>query len=440
MGLAIGVVGANLDTRTIIELLGQTRKDAVTLRFRKHRGIVAAVAVVRDAGRERAVGVDAVDHRRRARTVGEVRAAAAVQLANKRPAEVLRGEFADVIAVPAEQLVGLGIAVSREDRAAAPVLANKGIRIIRIVIVSEAIAAVDLHAIETLDRDEVHHARDRVRTIDGGTAVGNNLDILDHAGRNHVRIGRGRCKPHAHHAVAVHQHERARPAAVVEAGQVTQVGAIDRNLAAGCERLLETTERTELRNGLQHLVDAGCANLLNRFGANTDRAGARRGDAAHQGAGHDDLVATLFLGNGFGARAGLVLRKSHARQNCRQRNAGREAADKLGCGSHGSSLSLFVFNRSRSCEARLRLSIISLNEEMVFASRAWLRDFWDTLIAAHVFVGGPSGWPGSKKDRAAGRCSAATPAAGRLLAQQRHRPASAGTSAARAIKLTTRSA
>src|SRR4029078_11960600 len=78
---------------------------------------------------------------------------------------------------------------------------------------------VDLHAFEVLARDDVHHAGDGIRAIDGRGAVFQHLDALDDADRDGVEIrgagyagGGGLVDP----ADAVHQYQHALAAEIAQ--------------------------------------------------------------------------------------------------------------------------------------------------------------------------------------------------------------------------------
>ena len=92
-----------------------------------------------------------------------------------------------------------------------------------VVVLIEAVLAVDLHAFEVFLHDEVDDAGDGVRSVHGGRAAGQHFDALDHRGRNLVQVGAAECGDAAvRHAPAVDEHQRAGRA---EAAQVDRRGA-----------------------------------------------------------------------------------------------------------------------------------------------------------------------------------------------------------------------
>src|SRR5690606_37057176 len=71
-----------------------------------------------------------------------------------------------------------------------------------------AVAVADLDAVEVLAGDDVHHAADRVGTVHGRSAVGQDLDALDRSQRDGVEVGAGRGSHRVGRgATAVDQHQ-----------------------------------------------------------------------------------------------------------------------------------------------------------------------------------------------------------------------------------------
>ena len=56
-----------------------------------------------------------------------------------------------------------------------------------VVVLVEAVLGIELHAFEVFLHDEVDNAADRVRTVDGRGAAGEDFDTLNHGGRDLVQ-------------------------------------------------------------------------------------------------------------------------------------------------------------------------------------------------------------------------------------------------------------
>ena len=103
---------------------------------------------------------------------------------------------------------------------------------------------------------EVHHARHGVRAVDRGRAAGFHFDAVHQLSRDHVDVGAGAAGSRIAipQAVAVDQHQRALG---VEAAQVHRRGAVR---TVGHVR---TLVREDLRQLIEHVLDAGRAHFLN---------------------------------------------------------------------------------------------------------------------------------------------------------------------------------
>src|SRR5690606_33781567 len=122
--------------------------------------------------------------------------------------------------------------------------------------------------------DDVDHARDRVRTVDGRGAAGQDLDALDGRGRDRVEVHRVRLAVVGQRVVggaaAVDQHQLVTRA---EATQVEEAGV--RGEAVLGQLVLHRTG--ELGQGVQRVVDGAEALLLKVLG----------GDDGHRGGAFD---------------------------------------------------------------------------------------------------------------------------------------------------------
>ncbi|MNE13852.1 hypothetical protein D3C80_1067030 [compost metagenome] len=185
----------------------------------------------RQQGRER---VRRGDRARRTGLGAEVAAALRAQV------------LGEVVAIRARDIAVLGIGVGDDGRAAVPDLAGRQVQVELVIAVGHAVSTGHFKPVERLARDEVDHAADGVRAIDGRPAVRDHLDPLQHAGRNDGGIGRGLQDACADHAVAVQQHQGGRAA---RGAQVADVRPVDRqgDGPAGLGRAVE---------GVRNLGDA----------------------------------------------------------------------------------------------------------------------------------------------------------------------------------------
>src|SRR6185437_2441168 len=92
--------------------------------------------------------------------------------------------------------------------------------------VHEVGLGIELHAVVTRAGLEIDDAGHGVGAVDRGIAVGDDLDVLQHAGRNHVGVGCGVVGAAGRKLVAVDQHQRrvgAAGAQIVNAGLIIVV-------------------------------------------------------------------------------------------------------------------------------------------------------------------------------------------------------------------------
>ena len=197
---------------------------------------------------------------------------------------------AGVPAVTGKHRLLLGI-LGRQGDATALALGTQGERILGGVAVAFAVLAdidLGLGAVKALAGDHVDHAGDGIGTVDGRSAVLEDLDALDGRHRDLAQVlvaaGGGA------QALAVHQHQGA------VGTQVAQVDVVTTDVLARGQRI-GTRDRRRAGSGevLQHVGDRGEALLFQRFaGHGQDRllgfhvspADARTGDfQAIQGGG-----------------------------------------------------------------------------------------------------------------------------------------------------------
>ena len=117
--------------------------------------------------------------------------------------------------------------------------------------------AADLQAVEIAAQDEVDDARDRVRTVNGRVAAGDDVDALDQVVRDRVDVGRHGVVQDVGRdvAAAVDQHQGAQRA---EAAKIEQVEAGDADAEA---RVLLGEGAAQLRQVVQRVADVGVALL-----------------------------------------------------------------------------------------------------------------------------------------------------------------------------------
>ena len=196
-----------------------------------------------------------------------------------------------------------------------------------------AVAVIDSGAIRALLQDEVDHAGDRVRSIDGRCAAGQHLDAVDHPERQAGDIGEVAAatewQREVRDAPSVHQHQG------VVGAECAQVDL----LCAGREirparRLLALGLAAVLGQGLHHVRHAGETTGLDVLGGDdTDRCRAFHLRARDARTGHHHAVeGGLRRGRGFLLRWLLwriLLRLRHAGQCQEQRGLDRKAERAL---------------------------------------------------------------------------------------------------------------
>ena len=150
-----------------------------------------------------------------------------------------------------------------------------------VVVLVEAVLRVELHAFEVFLHDEVDDAADRVRTVDGRGAAGQDFDALDHGGRDLVQVGRRVGDAAVRQATTVDEDEGAGRA---EAAQVDRCGT---RRAVGDVRVLRSECLRQLVDQVFNARDA----LRGDVGAGDLRHGAGALDVRHldAGTGDDDL-------------------------------------------------------------------------------------------------------------------------------------------------------
>ncbi|GIX15827.1 MAG: hypothetical protein KatS3mg119_0013 [Rhodothalassiaceae bacterium] len=227
-------------------------------------------------------------------------------------------------------------------------------------------AARDVHALEVLLGDEVHHAGHRVRTVDRRIAAGQDLDAVEHRERDEVdvRLGRGAACTREAEPLAVHEDERALGA---QRPQI-DVGRADAARRRGLGRVRVARVRVDgvvdLRAGhqrrpLQQIRQIAHTQLDRFIGFDhLQGRGAGEGVAADARTRHHDLFQLLLLAGGLFALPLALDLLGESRTACerqRQQRCRRQQprmtrlARRDGLGCHGlTSLSGF------HCPARRR--------------------------------------------------------------------------------------
>ena len=215
----------------------------------------------------------------------------------------------------------------------------------QLIILAEAVAllvAADLRAAEEAFLaglgDDVDHARDRVRSIDGGRAVLQHFDPLDRAFGDRVEVGRAgdaARRRAVHIADAVDQHEHAARAQIAQvdlgragadAAAVGRVAQIARIVELGVEAAARA------RQALEHVVDrveAGLGHVL--LVDEHHRRFLRQRVAADARAGDDDDVVAFGLGGRRRSRLRMRRRIGESRSDdCGQRRMAQAARSRHG--------------------------------------------------------------------------------------------------------------
>src|SRR5262249_2121814 len=175
---------------------------------------------------------------------------------------------------------------------------------LRVAVPGDAVLGGGLGAVVLLAGDDVDDAGDRVRAVDRRAAVLQHLDALDGGRRDRVEIDAGRGAEAArHHALAVHEDERARDAEAAEVDAGRAVGAVGR--AAVVE--LEVRRVALLGHALEEVTEGELAAVLPLLPRHDgDRRGGVEVLAAEAGAGDDDGLDVAF-GHDRGRRCGRRL-------------------------------------------------------------------------------------------------------------------------------------
>ena len=119
-----------------------------------------------------------------------------------------------------------------------------------VLVLIEVVLTRDLDALEVLLRDEVHDACDGIRTVDGGSATGQDFHALDELRGDLVEVGCRLTDAAVGHATTVDEHEGARGAETAEVDRRGARGAVgDRRVLRG----------EGLRQLVDEVLDAGDA-------------------------------------------------------------------------------------------------------------------------------------------------------------------------------------
>ena len=199
---------------------GLDRKAAVRLE-QESAGICRAAAAAAGCGRRVRIGCDhaAEADRRRTNVADEiavetasraVRRAGSVRFDNQQrvvrveigTARSIKVRAARIFEVDRDVATAIGEVLARRQRDEL---------VAGIAITRNAALPTELNAIKVVLEDEVHDARDRVRTINGRCAAGHDVDTLDQIRRNGVGVDRDAVRQHVRTdmTAAVDQHQRA---------------------------------------------------------------------------------------------------------------------------------------------------------------------------------------------------------------------------------------
>ena len=189
--------------------------------------------------------------------------------------------------------------------------------VVNVALLREAVAAVDGEPFEVVVEQHVDHAADRVRAVDGRSAVLEDLDALDQRGREEVDVleqgAAGSQGGGIRDAPAVEQHQRGQ---TVNADFGAAVRGARRNAGVARAKVAAAREGGfRLLQGHLRIVRAGAADrrLVQRRDGGCADLFRRR----NEGAGHDDAFGLRGFARGSprvpGAR-GLGVSRPHGGQ------------------------------------------------------------------------------------------------------------------------------
>ena len=213
-----------------------------------------------------------------------------------------RGQHAELIelAILAEQHIAIGVA-GRQQHVAAPLVDRESggdahIQRVRIAMIADARAHIELHAFELALALEVDDAGHRVRAVHRGRAAGDRLDAFEDELRNQIDVD-DRVRVRQRQAPAVEQHEVAR---LAQAAQVERGASRERD---GADRALRLALH-ELRQLIQRVLDVDRAGLRDgRFAECHDRTGRRIVRSRDARARDHHLLETLARPAALGSAA-----------------------------------------------------------------------------------------------------------------------------------------
>ena len=189
-----------------------------------------------------------------------------------------------------------------------------------VVVLVEAVLARDLHTFEVFLGDEVHDARDGVRTVHGRRTAGEHFDALDQLGRDLVEVSGRAADTAVGHAATVDEHQGARGAEATQVDRGSTRGAVgDRGVLRG----------ESLRQLVDEVLDAGHALRGDvRRSDLRDRARRFKVRLLQARTGHDDRFER-FSGGCF-----LSQCRRHARRNQPQNQRTPNGECDIGVGLH----------------------------------------------------------------------------------------------------------
>ena len=196
---------------------------------------------------------------------------------------------------------------------------------VTIIVLINAVIAVEPDSGEILVHDEVDDARDRVRAVGRRRAAGQHFDALDQRRRDEVEIGGRAVGIARHQATAVDQHQRA--------GR-TETAQVDGRRARRAIRQRRRLTGVHLRQRVEQILNLGRARQLDVLaGDGRDRSARGQVGLRNARAGNDDFVA------GGDRRAGGGGRRNRLRfdRAGRIRRVGRGAAGRRHCLADGGS-------------------------------------------------------------------------------------------------------
>src|SRR5690606_17015966 len=208
------------------------------------------------------------------------------------------------VTLAAVQAVILRVFVGKHDVAALPAVAEQLAELGTRVVVRVVDAEGRFSALEIAAQDQVDHASDCIRAVDGRRTVGDDLHALQRCGRYRGGIHEGTGSAAGDHAVAVQQHQRRHRA------QATQVdgagtGNVRGGYASGGEAGLIDALAEDLGHLLQDVGHRGSSRHFHLLTAHLQGRRTYRCNPADTRTGNRDFLRhrTAVLGVGVDGSA-----------------------------------------------------------------------------------------------------------------------------------------